>query len=188
MGLSPAFAIAAGAAFTLTISGSNFTPTSTSKWGSDLRKTTFVCETRLTAVVPASLIATSGSARGTITTAAGVSSAAAFTITLPLPAITSLSPATATAGHAFTVTINGRNFASLATAKWGSAPLATTNVTGTQPTAAVPAGWVTAGSKAFVTVSTVVGTSPAAPLVFIRSASTSMPLTRGQRSIHHSSA
>jgi hypothetical protein len=111
------------------------------------------------------LIATAGTAGVTVTTAAGVSSAAAFTITLPLPAITSLNPATATAGHAFTVTINGRNFAPLATAKWGSAPLATTYVSGTQLTAAVPAGLVTAGSKAFVTVSTAVGTSPAAPLV-----------------------
>jgi hypothetical protein len=62
------------------------------------------------------------------------------------------------------MTINGRNFAPLATAKWGSAPLVTTYVSKTQLRAAVPANLVVAGPKAFVTVSTAGGTSPAAAL------------------------
>lgn len=177
--LSPASATAGGAAFTLTISGSNFTSASTSKWGYTLLKTTYVNATRLNAAVPASLISTAGTASVTVTTAAGVSSGAAFTITLPLPAITSLNPATATAGRAFTMTINGRNFAPLATARWGSAQLVTTYVSGTQLTAAVPAKLVSTGGKAFVTVSTAGGTSPAAALAVSQPAPSVASLSPG---------
>jgi hypothetical protein len=162
--MSPVSAIAGGAAFALTINGSNFTSTSSSRWGVTVLKTAYVNATELTAAVPASLIATAGTASISVTTAGGASPGAAFTIALPLPAITSLNPATATAGRAFTMTINGKNFAPLATAKWGSAPLATTYVSGTQLTAAVPANLVSAGSKAFVTVSTTGGTSSAVAL------------------------
>ena len=44
-----------------------------------------------------------------------------------VPTITSLSPNSATAGGpAFTLTINGTNFTSAATSKWGSTALAVT--------------------------------------------------------------
>jgi hypothetical protein len=162
--LNPVSAVAGGAAFTLTINGTNFASTSSSMWGATALKTTYVSAAKLTAAVPASLIATAGTASVTVSTVAGASSGAAFTITQPPPAITSLSPASAIAGRAFTMTINGRNFAPLATAKWGAAPLTTTFVSATQLTAAVPASLVAAGGRALVTVSTAGGTSPAAAL------------------------
>jgi hypothetical protein len=177
--LNPASTTAGGAAFTLTISGSNFTSASTSKWGYTLLKTTYVNAARLTAAVPASLISTAGTASVTVITAAGVSSGAAFTITLPLPAITSLNPATATTGRAFTMTIKGRNFAPLAMARWGSTPLVTTYVSGTQLIAAVPAKLVSTGGKAFVTVSTAGGTSPAAALAVSQPAPSIASLSPG---------
>ena len=67
--------------------------------------------TKLTVEVPASLIATSGSANITVTTSYGTSAAATFAIVPPPPTITSLSPTSVTAGgSAFTLTINGTNF------------------------------------------------------------------------------
>jgi hypothetical protein len=162
--LIPASATAGGGSFTLTINGKNFASTSTARWGVTPLKTIYGSATQLTAAVPASLIAIAGTASVKVSTAAGASRGAAFTITLPLPAITSLSPASAVAGRAFTMTINGRNFVPLATAKWGSTPLTTTYVNGMQLKAAVPAGMAAAGGKAFVTVSTAGGTSPAAAL------------------------
>jgi len=177
--LSPVSATAGGAAFALTIVGSNFTSASTLKWGSILLKTSYVSAARLTAAIPASLIATPGTASITVITAAGNSSSAAFTITLPPPAITSLNPATAIAGRAFTMTINGRNFFPLATARWGSAPLVTTYVSATQITAAVPANMVAASGRAFVTVSTAGGTSPAAALAITQPAPSITSLSPG---------
>jgi len=177
--LSPASATAGGAAFTLSIIGNNFTSASTLKWGSVLLRTSYISAARLSAAVPASLIATPGTASITVITAAGNSSSAAFTITLPPPAITSLNPATAIAGRAFTMTINGRNFFPLATARWGSAPLVTTYVSATQITAAVPANLVAAGGRAFVTVSTAGGISPSAALAITQPAPSITSLSPG---------
>ena len=170
--LSPSFATAGGAAFTLTINGSNFTFTSTARWGSSALKTTYVSATKLTAAVSASLISTAGTASITVITAGGISSGAAFTITSPPPTITSLNPTSAIAGHAFTMTISGRNFAPLASAKWESTPLITTYVNSAQLKAAVPAGLAATAGKALVTVSTGAGISPAAALVVSQPAPT----------------
>ena len=54
-------------AFTLTIYGNFFTPTSTSKWGSTALTTTYVSPTQLTAAVPAKLIAAAGTANVSVT-------------------------------------------------------------------------------------------------------------------------
>ncbi len=159
--LSPASATAGGAAFTLTINGTNFTSNSTAQWGGTALTTTYGSATQLTAAVPASLIATAGSASVTVTAAGATSSAATFTITAqPTPTITSLSPASATAGGAaFTLTINGTNFTSNSTAQWGSTSLTTTYGSATQLTAAVPASLIATAGSASVTVTTSGGTS-----------------------------
>ncbi len=59
-GISPAFASAGGAAFTLTVNGSEFVANSTVYWGTSALTTTHVNATQLTAQVPASDIATGG--------------------------------------------------------------------------------------------------------------------------------
>ena len=163
--LSPASAVAGGAAFTLTVNGTNFVSGATVQWGSTALTTTFVSASQLTAAVPASLIANAGSANVTVTVSGSTSTGATFTISpaaLP-PTITSLSPATATAGSAaFTLTINGANFDSGTTVQWGTTALARTYVSSTQLTAVVPASLIAAPGSATVTVTSSGGTSAGA--------------------------
>ncbi len=124
--LSPTSATVGGAAFTLTVNGTNFDSGSTVKWGSTALTTTYVSATKLTAAVPASLIATAGSVVVSVTTSAGASAYAAFTVNVALPAITSLSPSSATAGGAsFTLTVTGTNFDSGAKINWNGSALTT---------------------------------------------------------------
>jgi uncharacterized protein (TIGR03437 family) len=79
--LSPASAIAGGAAFTLTVNGSNFTPGATVKWNSTALATSFVSSIQLTASVPSTLVAAAASVSITVVnTDGGISSAAAFTV------------------------------------------------------------------------------------------------------------
>ena len=79
--LSPAYASAAGAQFTLTVNGSGFTAASVVDWGASALTTTFVSSTQLTAVVPAGDIASSGTASITVQTpGASASNALQFEI------------------------------------------------------------------------------------------------------------
>ncbi|MGO9619516.1 MAG: putative Ig domain-containing protein [Bryobacteraceae bacterium] len=68
------------------------------------------------------------------------------------PAVTSLSPSSATAGGpAFTLTVNGSGFVSGAVVDWNGSALATTYVSATQLTAQVPASLIaTAGTAQIV--------------------------------------
>ena len=160
--LSPASTTAGGAAFTLTISGTNFDSGTTVQWGTTALARTYVSATQLTAVVPANLIAAPGSATVTVTSSGGTSAGATFTITAVVPTITSLSPTSTTAGgSAFTLTVNGTNFVSGATVQWGSTALTTTYVSATQLTAAVPASLIATAGSVSVTVKDSGGTSPA---------------------------
>ena len=69
------------------------------------------------------------------------------------PALTSLSPSSATAGGpAFTLTINGSNFVSGTVARWNGATRTTTFVSPTQLTASIPANDIAIGGTAQVTV------------------------------------
>ena len=95
----------AAPAFTLTINGAYFTLATTSKWGSTALTTAYVNSTQLTAAVPASLIASAGAASITVTTAAGTSPPAAFTI-YPAPRITTTTLPSGTAGNAYSGPIN----------------------------------------------------------------------------------
>jgi uncharacterized protein (TIGR03437 family) len=71
----------------------------------------------------------------------------------PPAAITTLSPASASAGGAdFTLTVNGSNLSSGATVAWNGAPLVTTFVSASQVTARVPAALLAAAGAASVTV------------------------------------
>ena len=71
-GISPGFADAGGAAFTLTVNGSGFVASSTVYWGTSALTTTYVSATQLTAQVPATDLATGGIA-------------AAITVVTPAP-------------------------------------------------------------------------------------------------------
>jgi hypothetical protein len=78
--LTPNSATAGGAAFTLTINGTNFVSGAVAKWGATALTTTYFSATKLTVAVPKSLITTAGKASVTVSTVAGTSAAAAFTI------------------------------------------------------------------------------------------------------------
>jgi len=163
-GLSPSSAIAGGAAFTLTVNGTNFVSGATINWNGAPLATTFVSATQLTAAAPANLIASPGTASVTVTTPAGTSPGNAFTINpASVPTITTLSPSSATAGSAaFTLTVSGTNFASGAVVNWATTALATTYVSATQLTAAVPASLIASAGTAAITVAEPAGTSAAA--------------------------
>jgi hypothetical protein len=160
--LSPASAIAGGAAFTLTVNGSNFDSSAKVNWNGSPLTTTFVSAAQVTAAVPANLIASAGTASITVATTAGTSSASTFTVQSGTPTITGISPTSATAGGVgFTLTVNGSNFDSSAKVNWNGSALTTTFVNGTQVTAAVPANLIASAGTANITVTTNAGTSSA---------------------------
>ena len=144
---------AGGAAFTLTVTGTNFIAPAKVYWnGAALQTIPGSGITTLSAVVPATDIETAGTASVTVKAAGGTSAAAQFYV-YPKPTITSLSPPSATAGGAaFTLTINGANFRSGAKAWWNLATLHTTFVSATKLTAAVPAADIAKATTASVYV------------------------------------
>jgi len=82
--LSPNSTVAGGAAFTLTINGTNFVAASMVNFGGSAPATTFVNSTQLTAAIPVASIASTGTPAVTVTNPApggGTSKAINFTIT-----------------------------------------------------------------------------------------------------------
>src|SRR5580700_964417 len=65
--ISPNTTVAGGAAFTLTIYGTNFVAASTVNFGGSAPATTFVSSTQLTAAIPAASIASTGTPAVTVT-------------------------------------------------------------------------------------------------------------------------
>jgi hypothetical protein len=154
--ISPATAVAGSDNFTLTITGTNFVNGAVVRWNGSDRTTTFVSSTRLEAAIPASDIATAGTANVTVFNPApggGESGAVTFTINNPAPTISSISPATAVAGSGnFTLTITGTNFVNGSVVRWNGSDRTTTFVSSTQLTAAIPASDVATAGTANVTV------------------------------------
>ena len=155
--LAPTSTAAGGAAFTLTVNGSNFVATSQVRWNGAGRTTTFVNAGQVTAAIPASDIVTQGSAPVTVVNPApgGASSdVLSFTISAPAtPALTSLAPTSTSAGGAgFTLTVNGSNFVATSQVRWNGAARTTTFVNAGQVTAAIPASDIATQGSAQVTV------------------------------------
>ncbi len=155
--LSPASALAGGAAFTLTVYGSNFVSTSVVQWGGAARTTHYVSATQLTADIPAADIAVAGNVSVTVHNPApgeGTSNAQTFLINNPVPALTTINPSSAIAGGAaFTLTVNGTGFVGASVVRWNGLDRATTFVSGTQLTATITAADIAGSGTASVTVS-----------------------------------
>lgn len=150
--ISPATAIAGNTAFTLTVTGANFTNSESVQWNGASLTTTFVSSTSLTATVPANLITNAGSATVTVS---GVSGSQAFTIISPI--LTGISPSTVVAGGGvFTLTATGTNFLNTEAIQWNGVAL-TTKFGGASLTATVPANLVATAGSATVTVSGATG-------------------------------
>jgi YD repeat-containing protein len=154
--ISPTSATAGGAAFTLTVNGSNFISSSVVRWNGSNRTTTFVRSTKLTASIPASDIATAGTAQVTVfnpTPGGGTSGAQTFTINNSAPTLSSIVPNSAAVGSgAFTLTVNGTNFVSGSKVRWNGSDRTTTFVSSTKLTAAILATDDAATGTAQVTV------------------------------------
>ena len=156
--ISPTSAVATGAAFTLTVNGTNFVASSVVNFAGVARTTTFVSATQLTAAIPAAAIATAVTAAVTVTNPSpggGTSNAVNFTIaaTNPTPTITTISPTSAVVtGGPFTLTVNGTNFLANSVVNFAGVAPTITGVSATQLIAAIPAAAIATAGTATVTV------------------------------------
>ncbi len=159
--LNPASAAAGSSGFTLTVRGTNFASGSSVRWNGSDRATTFVSATQLTAAIPASDIASVGTAGVSVFNPApggGTSNALVFTINPsvspnPVPTVSGLTPTSATAGGAaFALTINGTSFVTSSVARWNGSDRVTTFVSAAQLTAAIGASDIGTAGTASVAV------------------------------------
>jgi len=121
---------AGGAAFTLTISGTNFVAASMVTFGGSAPATTFVNSTLLTAAIPAASLVSSGTLAVTVTNPApggGTSNSVNFTIAIsvnPVPTIRYLIPSCVPAGEQFMnsgnipLQVGGANFVDSSVLRW----------------------------------------------------------------------
>jgi hypothetical protein len=154
--IAPSSATAAGGAFVLTATGTNFVPNCVVQWNGSNRATTFVSATQVTAAIPASDLANGGNVQVTVvnpTPAGGTTDPQTFTINNPVPAVTSLSPASGTAGAlAFNLTVNGSGFVSSSVVRWNGSDRTTTFSSSVKLTAAISAADIASVGTAQVTV------------------------------------
>ncbi|CAN5484457.1 hypothetical protein BH10ACI4_BH10ACI4_09170 [soil metagenome] len=141
--ISPGSAVAGDSGINLTVNGTGSRQGSQIVWnGNRITATTVVSATQVSAALPASFLATAGTAVVAVanTDTGDTSSTLLFTIAPARPTLTSLSPATATAGSAaVTLTVNGTGFIAGATVAWAGSARTTTYVSPTQLTASIPA-------------------------------------------------
>jgi len=157
--ISPTHTSVGGSALTLTLNGYYFESSSTVMWKGVALTTSYKSATTLTAQVPASDLASAGTAMVTVVNpapAGGTSSGSAFTIEAPsnpAPTLTSISPNSAAPGSsATTLTATGSNFIASSTVMWNGSALATSYKNSTTLTALVPATDLASAGKATVTV------------------------------------
>ena len=134
--LSPASATVGATSQAVTINGTGFVSTSTVTYNSVAHTPTYVSSAQLKITLSATDLVTAGTYPVVVTNPApggGASNAVSFTVGNPLPAITSLSPASATAGAAAeTVTITGTKFLSSSTVTYNAVAHTVTHVSATQ--------------------------------------------------------
>lgn len=167
----------AKAPVTVTITGTNFVPTSTVQLSGISHASTYVSSTQLTLQLSTTDLASEGQSTVTVTNPApggGIGRGGALSILPPsqTPVLTSVSPTAFVVGSgATTITVSGENFAELfpvsggfssvlltSTILWNGTPLTTTGlVTSGGPaqafTAQVPASLLTTAGTASITVS-----------------------------------
>ena len=148
----------------VTISGSNFTGTTSVTFGGISATFTVVNDTTITTTAPSG----SGAAAVMVTTTAGISNSATFTYALPV--IASLSPNTGLAG--ITVTISGSAFTGATAVTFAGTPASFSFINDTTITTIVPAG---TGAE-LVVVTTPVGFSNSITFTYTAAVITGTPL------------
>src|SRR6266850_44242 len=148
--LTPDGVTAGGPGFTLIADGGDFVPGTQLFWNGEVRPTTYVSSSRLTASISADDIATPGAVFITVQMPDYVASnVLGFSLTAPSaggPTLTSLSPNPVTmGGPSYTLTADGTNFVSGSVIVWNGSARTTTFVSSTRLTtvitAAEIAGW-----------------------------------------------
>lgn len=125
-GITPTSVIAGDSGFKLLVLGDRFNSSSRVRWNGAGRTTRALSGERLEADIPASDITAAGTADISVTNQDGeddieVSNKVSFTINNPVPAISSISPASVTAGSTdFTLTVNGSGFLTQSTIRFGN--------------------------------------------------------------------
>jgi hypothetical protein len=158
--ISPASAPAGAAAFNLSVNGAGYGSGSTVQWNGSPRTTMVIGPGSLQAQITATDLAKAGTASITVANSGsgGKSAPVNFVITPPPPAtptITSVMPATATAGgQAFTLSLTGTNFVPDSVVNWNGGPRTTSfkNITTLQ--AQIQVTDIATAGTAQVTVST----------------------------------
>ena len=162
--ISPNSTVAGGAAFTLTINGTNFVAGSMVNFGGSALATTYVNPTQLTAAIPAASIASTGTPAVTVTNPApggGTSKAINFTITGTTsgsgPTIQLLAPNCIPAGEpSFQLVVvgpyPGSNFVTGSVVRWNGSDRPTTSDSVNGLLAQISASDVAAAGTAAVTV------------------------------------
>jgi hypothetical protein len=153
--ISPTSATVGSAVSVLTINGSNFMSTSTATYNGVGHTATFASSSQLTISLTAGDQATAGTYPVVVTNptpGGGASNSVSFAVNNPSPTISSLAPASATAGAAAqTLTINGTNFLSASTVTYNGVAHTATFVSASQLTIALTTGdQATAGSDPVV--------------------------------------
>ena len=156
-GIAPTSAISGGGPFTLVVNGTNFVGGSIVRWNGSDRSTVFGTNNQISASILASDLATGGTSSVTVFNpgpGGGSSNAVSFQVNNPVPAISGLSPGSATAGSgAFSLTISGTGFISASVIRWNGAERPTTSTSTTLLTATIPASDIAAPGSAVITVS-----------------------------------
>jgi len=148
LSLVPSSTTAGGAAFTLTVTGTNFSTGTQVLWKGTALTTHYISNTELQAQVPAPDIASPATVKVSLAPPPpdGTVRAATFTVQpsqsgTPLPAIIWVSPVSTTAGTSgATLTVSGANFVSGSQAQWNGANRTTTFVNSNQLTVVLTAG------------------------------------------------
>ncbi|MGE0130853.1 MAG: pre-peptidase C-terminal domain-containing protein [Blastocatellales bacterium] len=144
--INPSTVNAGGAAFDLTVNGSNFVLSSVVQLNGANRPTVFVNAGQLTARITAEDIVASGTAAIRVVSPApggGASNEVTLTIINPVPTITSLNPSVVAEGSAaFMLTVNGTNFVPGAQIVINGVPRITTFAGSTQLTTNIAASEV----------------------------------------------
>jgi len=159
--LDPPSVPVASSTFFLFVNGSGFGVPSqtvaTVRWNGSPLPTVFVNPTRVQASVDSTLLTQAATANIDVLFESdgpsGVSNVVKFSVTNPLPTLTSLSPASALAGTGgFTLTANGTNFVPQSTLYWNGSARPTTFVNKGQVTASISASDVQSTGTAQISV------------------------------------
>jgi len=140
---SPTSARAWDPSLTLTMTGSWFTPQSKIRVSGVERATTFISSSQLATQITSADLAGMRVLELSVFTPApggGTSSTYLFNVGIPVPIVTSLSPASIKGGSAgFTLTVNGSRFIPSTVVYWNGAPRPTTYVSDTKLTIPISA-------------------------------------------------